>query len=187
MSYVTKYTTGVAASGILLPSMNTETKKPEGGFEAPPVESQPPAQPERPEVVIEQERTAEKPTETEKPTPQEQPAEQPAVAPPPQPTQQQPNIVVPKDALTQEIERILENDLEELYFSMNAEDQMKFKLEGENVSRTIRQMMQSGTVKLRKVLGLVLNWLKMIPGVNKFFVEKQAKIKAEQILNLRDS
>lgn len=177
----------MATSGILLPSMDTESKKSEGGFAVPSIESRPTPKPERREVVIEQEPTAEQPPETERPTPQEKIAEQPTVAPPARATEQQPTIVVPKDVLTQEIERILESDLEELYFSMNAEDQMKFKLEGEQVSKTIRQMMQSGTVKLRKVLGLVLNWLKMIPGVNKFFVEKQAKIKAEQILNLRDS
>lgn len=95
-------------------------------------------------------------------------------------------VVVPKDALTKEIEKILEADLEDMYFEMPPETQLKFKLEGEETSNRIRQMMKSGVVKIKKVLSMIIDWLHIIPGVNRFFIEKQAKIKAEKILNLRD-
>ncbi len=135
------------------------------------------------ETTKEQEHKPETVPEQEQSTTQEV-SEAPSGAAPNQKTQSA--IVYPKDALTQEIERILEGDLEEMYFAMPPEAQTKFKVEGEKVTQSIRQMMKSGVVKMRKILSLITDWLKIIPGVNKFFLEKQAKIKAEKILNLRD-
>ncbi len=91
---------------------------------------------------------------------------------------------IAKDALTHQIEKILEDDLAEMYFQMPAETQVKFKTEGEHVTATIRQILKSGIVKMKKVLSLILDWLRIIPGVNRFFIEKEAKIKAEKILAL---
>ena len=82
-------------------------------------------------------------------------------------------IQIPKDELTKEIEKILEDDLEEVYFTMSPEQQTEFKLEGEKATSTIRQILKSGVVKIKKVLSIISNWLKMIPGVNKFFLEKK--------------
>jgi len=30
-----------------------------------------------------------------------------------------------------------------------------------------------------------MNWLKLIPGVNKFFLEQEAKIKTDEVLKLK--
>lgn len=96
------------------------------------------------------------------------------------------SIPVAKDELTHQIEKVLEDDLADVYFQMGPEQQTKFKIEGERVTATIRQMIKSGVVKLKRILSLILNWLQMIPGVNVFFLEKEAKIKAEKILALRE-
>ncbi|MDO8504976.1 MAG: hypothetical protein Q7S48_00120, partial [bacterium] len=58
----------------------------------------------------------------------------------------------------------------------------KFKAQGELVARNIREMVVQAKVKTRKVLKLIVAWLKMIPGVNKFFLELEAAIKTQKIV-----
>jgi hypothetical protein len=35
---------------------------------------------------------------------------------------------------------------------------------------------------VKKILALIRDWLKLIPGVNRFFLEQEAKIKTDKIL-----
>lgn len=135
---------------------------------------------EIPEVPLE--APIETPIETDSPVDESQP-ESPTESKSPIQAQHV-SIPIAKDPLTHQIEKILEDDLGELYFQMAAETQLKFKLEGERVTSTIRQIIKSGIVKIKKILSLILDWLHIIPGVNKFFIEKEAKIKAEKILAL---
>ena len=89
-----------------------------------------------------------------------------------------------KDPLTRDIERILEENLAESFTTMNPEQQLKFKTAGERVTASIRQIIKSGVVHIKKIRALISEWLRMIPGVNRFFLEKESKIKAEKILLL---
>ncbi|MEK7647669.1 MAG: hypothetical protein AAB384_01365 [Patescibacteria group bacterium] len=89
-----------------------------------------------------------------------------------------------KDPLTRDIEKILEENLAESFTMMTPEQQNKFKTAGERVTAAIRQIIKSGIVQMKKVLSLISDWLRMIPGVNRFFLEKESKIKAEKILLL---
>ena len=74
--------------------------------------------------------------------------------------------------------------MEEIYKKLPPDRQQKFKEEGEKTAGIIREMIKKGKVHGRKLVGLIVRWLKMIPGVNKFFLEQEAKIKADEILNL---
>jgi hypothetical protein len=87
--------------------------------------------------------------------------------------------------LTQEVESILSAGLEETYKKLDPATQQKFRLEGERTAATISLMMQSAKLQVHKVVELILTWLKIIPGVNRFFLEQEAKIKADKILTLR--
>ena len=42
-------------------------------------------------------------------------------------------------------------------------------------------MIKAGMIQMKKILKLIREWLLIIPGVNKFFLEQEAKIKAEKI------
>lgn len=94
------------------------------------------------------------------------------------------DIRASKDPLTRDIEKILEENLAESFTMMTPEQQNKFKTAGERVTAAIRQIIKSGIVQMKKVLSLISDWLRMIPGVNRFFLEKESKIKAEKILLL---
>ncbi len=82
------------------------------------------------------------------------------------------------------IENILEEDLGEVYFKMTPEKQIELKVKGEQTARDISLLMQKTKVKIKKIIELIKGWLKVIPGINKFFLEQEAKIKADKILEL---
>lgn len=84
-----------------------------------------------------------------------------------------------------EIEAILEQDLGDVYFKMEPELQPKFKVEGEKTAAAIEKVLAKTKVKTKKIFKLILNWLKMIPGVNKFFIRQEAKIKTDKIMSLK--
>lgn len=89
----------------------------------------------------------------------------------------------PKPAEILATEEILSDGLGEFYANMDPQTQQSFKLKGEEITVSIKQMADQGKLKAKKVLHLVRDWLKMIPGVNKFFLEQEAKIKTESVMD----
>jgi len=96
-----------------------------------------------------------------------------------------PGIDSKDSPLHQSVEAILESDLEELYFQMNKQEQKVFKEKGEQTAKQIIELVTSAKATFDKVFKLIKNWLKIIPGVNKFFIEQDAKIKADKILQIK--
>ncbi|MBI4093000.1 MAG: hypothetical protein HY420_03705 [Candidatus Kerfeldbacteria bacterium] len=89
-----------------------------------------------------------------------------------------------KDALTQELENALSEDLGMLYAKMTPVERMMFKREGERTASLIRVFIEEVKVKSQKILDLIRRWLRLIPGVNKFFLEQEAKIKTDKVMAL---
>ena len=83
-----------------------------------------------------------------------------------------------------QIEEILSDDLDEIYMSMDEELQQNFKKKGEETARKINQLLKKTKIKIKQIINLIKDWLKMIPGVNKFFVEQESKIKCDELLKL---
>ncbi len=90
-------------------------------------------------------------------------------------------VMMPKDELTREIEEVLSEDLGDMYKNLPPEKKEAFKQEGEKTASLIRQMIDKGKFHGRKALSLIIRWLKMIPGVNQFFLEQESKIKADKL------
>ncbi|MDD5039902.1 MAG: hypothetical protein PHY34_02010 [Patescibacteria group bacterium] len=108
-------------------------------------------------------------------------------APPPvQEPVQEPAPAMPKSPELQKIEHILSEHLDELFLQMTPEQQMAFQRKGEETASKIELLLRDVKVKVREILGLLRDWLRMIPGINKFFLEQEAKIKADRILNLHE-
>lgn len=84
-----------------------------------------------------------------------------------------------------QIEGILEEDLGEMYNNLTPQEQKSFKIKGEETSRAVFMLIYHKTkVKVKKIIKLIKQWLKLLPGINKFFLEQEAKIKADKIVNL---
>ena len=92
----------------------------------------------------------------------------------------------PKSGTLVKIEKILEEDLEDFYFSMPPEKQKVFKEKGEETASAIENMVRAGRAIGRKILKLIRAWLKLIPGVNKFFLEQEAKIKTDKVVQMAE-
>ncbi len=84
------------------------------------------------------------------------------------------------------VERTLESGLEEIYIGLDPEKQREFRTKGEETAEKINSLLDSAKLKFKTVVELIRKWLLIIPGLNKFFLEKEAKIKADEILKLRE-
>jgi hypothetical protein len=84
-----------------------------------------------------------------------------------------------------QIEKILEKNLEDVYLNMPPAKQREFKIAGEQAARAINTLLNQAKTGLKKIIDLIKKWLLIIPGVNKFFLEQEAKIKTDEIIKLR--
>lgn len=84
-----------------------------------------------------------------------------------------------------EIENILSQGMENIYDGLSPEKQFEFKKKGDETALKISLLLQKTKVKVKNIIKLIKDWLKIIPGINKFFLEQEAKIKADKLLNLK--
>ena len=91
-----------------------------------------------------------------------------------------------KDPVLKKVEAILEEDLADTYAQLSPALQQQFKKKGEVTATAIQQMVASAKVQAKKVLKLIVDWLRVIPHVNRFFLEQEAKIKTDRILALAE-
>lgn len=90
-----------------------------------------------------------------------------------------------KQQRKEQIEKILEKDLEDIYLNMSSEKQKEFKIAGEKTTEEINNLLDKAKIKIRKIISLIKEWLSIIPGINKFFLEQEAKIKADAIIKIK--
>lgn len=91
-----------------------------------------------------------------------------------------------KDQLQKKIEGILEENLGGVYMQLPPLVQQAFKVKGEEVAWMVRGLLAEAKVKIKKIWDIIVEWLKILPGVNRFFVEQEAKIKVDRLLELRE-
>lgn len=83
------------------------------------------------------------------------------------------------------IEKILEKDLEDIYLSLPADIKSEFRKLGEETANQINNLLDKAQIKIKEIIILIRKWLMIIPGVNKFFLEQETKIKADEIVKLK--
>lgn len=91
-----------------------------------------------------------------------------------------------KEERKKKIEEVLSKDLGGIYVKMSPAQRAEFKKKGEETTEEINNLLDKTKVKLRKVVNLIKKWLAVIPGVNRFFLEQEAKIKADEILRIKE-
>lgn len=84
------------------------------------------------------------------------------------------------------IEKIMEDGLADIYKSLSPAKKIEFKTVGEKTAYQVNVLLGETKVRIKKVIELIINWLKIIPGVNAFFLEKEAKIKVEEMIKLKN-
>lgn len=88
-------------------------------------------------------------------------------------------------ALEAQVESVLEEDLGTLYRDLSPEAKLQFKQDGERVAIQIASLLERAKVKVAQIIKLIREWLVRLPGVSKYFVEQEAKIKADKIIHFK--
>lgn len=84
----------------------------------------------------------------------------------------------------EKVEKILAQDMDSIFLSLDAQAQAEFKRRGEETSRKIVKLLGRATVPIKKIVNLIIAWLRVIPHVNRFYLEQEAKIKTDKIMRL---
>jgi len=92
---------------------------------------------------------------------------------------------VVKSQLRKEVEGILEEDLGSVYQTLTPQKQVEFKLAGEQAASKLSILLRQTKIKIGQIFKVIFNWLKIIPGANRFFLEQEAKIKSDRLLILK--
>lgn len=98
-----------------------------------------------------------------------------------------PAPAVPADEVTLSVEKIMEDGLGSYYTKLTPEAQQKFKVKGEEAAKELAGMVRGLNVKFKRALQILRDWLLCIPGINKFFLEQEAKIKVDRIIELAEA
>jgi len=143
---------------------------------------------EKPEVKVEKIREAlEKHGENFET--QSQPTVESEELPGQAPPTDQPTMPLPitaEEERFREVERVLAEGLHDLFLNLPAAEQQKFKNEGEKAAREVNGLLGQVKVKIDQLIWVIRRWLASVPGINKFFVEQEAKIKAQKLLLLKE-
>lgn len=91
-----------------------------------------------------------------------------------------------RDEMTLRMEKILEERLQDSYARLPPLAKQEFKLKGEMTAVKIRELLNSTRAQAKKIFRLIFEWLKMLPGINRFFLEQEAKIKTDKIIELKN-
>lgn len=97
------------------------------------------------------------------------------------------NTAIPqvRDELTVQIEKIMEEGLADVFRELTPTQKQEFKRKGEQTANQIRLLYNKTNIKVKKLFHLLLDWLKFLPGINRFFLEQEAKIKADKMIALK--
>ncbi len=102
------------------------------------------------------------------------------------PNSAQPAPTLVDQSLVQ-VEKVLEENIAPYFGQLNTSQQAKFKAEGEKVTKEIAQALKEVKINVVKIFQLIWAWLLFLPGINKLFLEQEAKIKTDKILRIKDS
>lgn len=95
------------------------------------------------------------------------------------------SVISAYEAREKQIENFLARGLEDIYLGLPAKKQAEFRRVGEETAQKINKLLEHTKVNLGRIINLIIKWLSIIPGVNKYFLEQEAKIKADEIIKLR--
>jgi hypothetical protein len=102
--------------------------------------------------------------------------------------EQSPTIQKEQQAKTDDlesVEKILSKSLGDLFKELPPHRKEEFKLAGEKLARQALvelKIKSKNKVSSITLVRMVRDWLKLIPGINKFYLEQEAKLIADQLL-----
>ncbi len=108
----------------------------------------------------------------------------PVAAPLAAPAQEQ-TSTPDKDEEIVMIENILSENISEIYKELSDAQKRSFRQKGEEISIKIKGMLKKARVATHEILNIIKEWLRMLPGISHYFLEQEAKIKTDKILQMK--
>lgn len=95
------------------------------------------------------------------------------------------SIASPNIERQKQIDKILSEGLDDVFLNLSQADQDQFREVGEKTVLQINELLSQAKVKIKKIINLIKKWLRIIPKINPYFLEQEAKIKADKIVKLK--
>ncbi len=99
--------------------------------------------------------------------------------------QQDPNS--PQVKIYKDVEKMLSRGLKDVYVALPSERKLLFKTQGEETARAITDRIMKHDIGVKDVWKLTSDWLGNLPGINKYFLEQEIKIKTDQVMDLAEA
>lgn len=93
----------------------------------------------------------------------------------------------PRAGVLKQVEGLLADGLQNLYMSLPEARRAAFKQTGEMVANKITDMIMYGKARAKEIWKLIGEWLRVVPGVNRYFLEQEIKIKTDRIMMFAES
>jgi hypothetical protein len=92
----------------------------------------------------------------------------------------------PQAKMQKQVENVLAQGLADVYLNLTPQKRQEFKKAGEQTAQKINQLLSKTKINIGEIIELIKKWLSLIPGMNKYFLEQEAKIKADELIKLRN-
>ena len=80
----------------------------------------------------------------------------------------------------------LSRNLNSISNELSKEQQQNFKQTGEETVAQISILLDKAKIKVEQIVNLIKKWLGLIPNANYYYLEQEAKIKADKIIKLKN-
>lgn len=94
-------------------------------------------------------------------------------------------VTAPPAKRQKQVENILAQDLRDIYLNLAPQKQQEFKRAGEETAKKISRLLTKAKINIGEIIKLIKKWLSLIPGINKYFLEQEAKLKADELIKLK--
>lgn len=83
------------------------------------------------------------------------------------------------------IENILSENILEIYKELNEAQKRVFRQKGEEAAMKIKGLLKKARVAAHEILKIIKEWLQTLPRISHYFLEQEAKIKTDKILQMK--
>ncbi len=90
-----------------------------------------------------------------------------------------------KEIQKKQIDDILSFGLSDIFLDLEPAKQQEFKKTGEVTVSKINALLNKANVNINKIVHLIKKWLGILPNANKYYLEQEAKIKADKIIQIK--
>lgn len=95
-----------------------------------------------------------------------------------------PLATIDDSIVLEQVESILAQGMDKVFLSMDATTQEAFKLKGEQTAKKITTLLQKGKIVINDIISIIMEWLRVVPSINQYYLEQEAKIKADLIIKM---